>query len=832
MRIAEDSIHKTAFTSRWGLYEYLVMPFGLCNAPASFMRLMNEIFREFLDKTVIVYLDDVLIYSKTRKDHKRDLCEVLEILRKHKLYAKLSKCEFFKDRLKFLGHIISASGIQNDPDKVRIILECPKPTNITELRAFLGLVNFHRRFIKDMARITKSLTDLLRKENSFEWGSDQDKAFELIKEKLTSAPVLLPFDPSLPIEVHTDASDAAIGMVLLQRHSDGLHPVAFESRKLNTAEQKYPIHEKELAAIVHALASWHHYLAGQRFTVQTDHYSLKYFDTQPNLSKRQIRWMEKLQEYDFEIKYKPGTQNTLADALSRLGQKQSLAVAVGVTTPDFKQQLRRSLTADPYYVGIRDKWVRDIPMENVIFDGWGLLYEMGAGHPRLYVPDNVQLRALIMHECHNARVAGHMGIDKTLELVKRDYFWPGQERDVKEYVSTCEACQRNKASTTQPSGKLQPLPIPEQKWSTVTMDLTVGLPRTVRGHTAVVVFVDKFTKMVHYVATISNVDAPQLAQIFFDTVFRLHGLPAVIISDRDPKFTGQFWSQLFKLTGTKLAWSTAYHPQTDGQTERQMRTLKEALRSYVNTRHTNWDEHLVHLEFAYNNAIHKSTGYSPFYLNYGYHPRVPSTIPREELRFLNKDLTNFFEDWEQDVAHAKSNLEKAQLSQKSLADESRGENLTFNIGDKVLLSTKNLKLKDIGQSQKLLPKFVGPFPIIKVVSPVNYTLQLPDEWNRIHPTFHVSLLKPFKESSDFPTEQSNSPIPELEDTLVPYQELGRILNRKVEYLPRGRPRTMYYVHWKGLPSTEDSWQPLSALQPWRSLIKAYDAKHPFPKTKC
>ena len=295
VRVAEGDEAKTTCVTRYGSFEFLVMPFGLTNAPATFCNLMNDVLFDFLDSFVVVYLDDIVIYSPTLQDHVVHLEMVLDRLRQNQLYVKKEKREFAQTDIKFLGHLISKSEIRMDGAKVAAIRDWPAPTKVTELRSFLGLANYYRRFILGYSKIVNALTDLLKKERKWEWDAECQAAFQKLKDAITSEPVLRLPDMELSFEVHTDASDRALGGVLVQEG----HPVAFESRKLNAAEERYSAHEKEMTAVIHCLETWKHYLMGTRFVVVTDNVANTFFTTQKKLTAKQARWQEFLANFDF-----------------------------------------------------------------------------------------------------------------------------------------------------------------------------------------------------------------------------------------------------------------------------------------------------------------------------------------------------------------------------------------------------------------------------------------------------------------------------------------------------------------------------------------------------
>jgi hypothetical protein len=322
IRIRPEDIPKTTFTTRYGLFEYLVMSFGLTNAPAHFTYLMNSVFMPELDKFVVVFIDDILIYSKNEEEHAKHFWIVLTRLREHQLYAKFSKCAFWLEEIQFLGHVLSAKGIAVDPSKVNDILEWKPPTTILQVRSLLGLAGYYRRFISDFSKIVKPITSLLKNDTKFVWSSKSNEAFEQLKVLLTTAPVLAQPDIEKPFDVYCDASGSGLGCVLMQEG----RVIAYASRQLRRHEEHYPTHDLELAAVVHALKIWHHYLLGNICHLYTDHKSLKYIFTQSELNMRQGRWLELIKDYDLEIHYHPGKANVVADALSRKASCHCLTV--------------------------------------------------------------------------------------------------------------------------------------------------------------------------------------------------------------------------------------------------------------------------------------------------------------------------------------------------------------------------------------------------------------------------------------------------------------------------------------------------------------------------
>ena len=437
----------------------------------------------------------------------------------------------------------------------------------------------------------------------------------------------------------------------------------------------------------------------------------------------------------------------------------------------------------------------------------------------MFVPDDDAIKATILSEYHDVPMGGHVGIHKVYELTSRKWYWPKMKANIIDYVRSCPQCQQNKPSHQKPIGLLQSLTVPTRRWQQVTMDLITQLPKSGEGNDAVVVFVDKLSKMVHYVATRTDVDAVGLSRLFVSNVVRLHGVPDSIVSDRDTRFTSNFWKSLWKQIGTKLQMSTAFHPQSDGQTERANRTLEEALRAYVNLNHDDWDRQLPLLEFAVNNAKSSSTEQSPFSLNYGEHPRMPIDIIVGDSNV--EEVHQVLERMQNNLRIATENVRKSQEVQAKNANRKRRD-FVFEVGENVLLSTKNISFVSKGPANKLNPKFIGPFKIIERIGEVAYKLELPHEMlrNRIHPVFHASLLKRHITSEHFGEREPLKPPPaEMTDEAELKWEVEKLLRIRMH-----RGNTQYLVAWKGYPLHEATWEP-----EWRILEDAPESVAEFNK---
>ncbi|KAJ9556371.1 hypothetical protein OSB04_010985 [Centaurea solstitialis] len=538
MRVHEEDITKTAFRTRYGHYEFLVMPFSLTNAPAVFMDLMNRVCRPYLDKFVIVFIDDILIYSRDKEEHVQHLRLILELLKAEKLYAKFSNCEFWIREVHFLGHVANKEGIHVDPAKIEAIKKWEAPKTPTEIRQFLGLAGYYRRFIANFSKIAQPLTTLTQKDKKLVWGEKQEEAFQLLKHKLCNAPILALPEGTDKFVVYCDASHQGLGCVLMQKDK----VIAYASRQQKIHEKNYTTHDLELGAVVFALKIWRHYLYGTKRTIFTDHKSLQHILDQKMLNMRKRRWVDILNDYDCEIKYHPGKANVVADALSRKERvKPSRARAMGMLVQTKKDFEVRS-------DGIR--YFKD----------------------RVWTPKDDHLRTSIMDEAHQTKYSVHPGADKKYKGLKEHYWWLGMKKDIALYVSKCMTRARDKAEDQKPYGLLQQPEIPEWKWEQISMDFVTKLTKTKKGHDSIWVIVDRLTRSAHFLPIHEDFSIDRLAQLYVNEIVMRHGVPISIISDRDSRFTLRFWQSLQTAMGTGIDLSTSYHPQTDGQIEGTIQT--------------------------------------------------------------------------------------------------------------------------------------------------------------------------------------------------------------------------------------------------------------------
>ena len=742
IRIKEGDEWKTAFRTPLGLYEYLVMPFGLTNAPATFQALIQDTLRNFLDIFCVVYLDDILIFSRSQVEHDTHVQQVLDRLKGANLFANAQKCEFDKSQIGYLGYLIGADGIRMDPKKLETISHWLEPCSVRDIQSFLGFTNFYRRFVDHYAQIVLPLNRLTRKDISFDFTDSCRSAFNKLKSVFTSYPVLRHFDPSLACTLSTDASDFAISGVLQQPDSDNhLHPIAYYSRKLSPAEINYEVYDKELLGVVESFRDMRAWLHSSDTPVHviSDHKNLEYFMTSRILNRRQARWSLFLSEFNFRLVWGSGVKN-VADSPSRrpdfspqkgddvLEQQHQtiltpthteLLIPTSVTLPPISisalttLSIDNSVLLDHFKSAFREdtEWREAIARGNSDFYAQdGMVFHKG----RLFVPSS--LRADILHSRHDALIAGHPGRTRTLAFVQRDYSWPGIQTYVRRYVQACDTCARIKTPRHKPYGLLQPLEIPTQPWKSITMDFIVKLPIS-HGYDSIWVVCDRLTRAAHFVPCKESMTASELAWLFLDRIFRLHGIPESIISDRGSLFVSKFWSELTTLLQIDHRSSTAYHPQTDGLTERTNQTLETYLRAYCSYQQDDWVDYLPVAEFAFNNAKNSSTKQSPFFANLAYHPTFKPQLTERSTVPAAHDLAQRL-----DHIHAelRAELQHAQEQQSKYFNQHVQESPQYQPDQLVWLLRRNIKTTR--PSNKLDHRRLSPFPIERRLGPLTYQL--------------------------------------------------------------------------------------------------------------
>jgi len=795
MLMEEESRSLTSFVTKYGTYQFNVLPFGVANGPPAFSRLIKSLLGHV--KGVITYMDDILIFSNTLQEHLDILRTVLDILHKNQLYLKFNKCNFITSSTKFLGHVLTSEGLHTDPSTVEAVRNFPVPKNLQELRGFLGLANYYRKFIKSFASLAQPLTDLLKGETkhniSVAWTHDVHTAcFNKLKDALCSAPILRPYIPSHSTAIFTDASKYGVGVALCQRESDDQLwlPVEYASKRFNEPESRYATHEQELLALVFGLRHFRHYLLGLRFTCYTDHRSLTRIHTQATLSPRQARWLETLSEYDYVVKYIEGKSNVVADALSRL------FAIINTNGSDFLEQVRNAYEQDP-----------DLPeLKHALHENDGLYFH----GLQLYVP--LSLRTQCIEEHHSTPWSAHPGYIRCHEYISRNYWWPGMRRDIKQFISSCPSCQINKPVNTLPRGKYSAFEHPESRWTVISTNLITDLPRSVDGFDSVITFVDKYTRMVHFIPCMKTITAAEYSNVFVSNVFKLHGMPDVIISDRDSKFTSAFWTEFTQALQIRLNMSSSYYPQTDGQSERMHRSLEEALRHYCSFQQNKWSDYLPLCEFAINNLVNRTTGHTPFYLNYGQHPKVPgvfsSVVHRSQADSRSTPAEQYLQDLHDAFDRAHKLAERAAEQATTRANERRLP-VNFSVGDEVLLSTKHLKESILGCT-KLRCQWIGPFKV-KAQHGINaFQLDLPPLLGRVHSTFHAHLLKLYVRNEALHPSQLPPP-PVLVDGSEEYEVESILAKRR---MGRG---VQYLTKFVGYSIEHAEWLPL------RNLTNAQDA---------
>lgn len=755
VEVEPDDQPKTAFAIPTGLYEFQTMPFGLVNAPATFQRLMNRVLQGLVPRQCLVYLDDVIVHSSTVKDHADNLGDVLQALEDAGLTLNPGKCTFLRRKVKFLGHVVSAEGVQTDPEKVKAIREWTRPTCAVELHSFLSLASYYRRFVPGFAKIAAPLHQMTHKDRPVVWTTESAEAFEQLKNALCTGPILSYPDTSETAGIYildTDASDYAIGAVLSQKDSEGREMVlSYASKCLSKREKNYCVTRREMLALIVFIKQFRQYLLGRRFLVRTDHQSLRWLQNFRDPEGQTARWQEQLQEYDFECQYRPGKRHANADALSRkrvrnhgdcpscVEQQAAAIILQSANSPGWAELQANDPDISLIYDRILKQSQRPAGREiqgcswetrclwalwsDLIMNDNVLYFQYGPEYTARIVVPRPAIGALLA-DLHQQ--LGHAGQFKMDCAARRRFWWPHQKQDVINFCQACERCARNKPPYKTNRAKLQPM-VTGYPNEIVGIDMVGPLPETRRNNRYILVMVDYFSKWCEAIA-IERTDAICVAKTIFEYWIARFGVPEQLHSDRGSNFESAVIHDLCNLLGSKKSRTTPYHPEGNGLVERTNRTLKAYLKAFVDRQSTrDWDLALPHCLMAYRTTVHSSTKQTPHYLLTGREMRlaIDMTIPQQgrELVAVTDYVTTLREKLRMSHQLAREHLGTAQRYQKEYYDR-KAYGSPFQPGDKVWLHVTAIPL---GVPRKLHQQWAGPYVILRLQGETTCVIQ---EWER------------------------------------------------------------------------------------------------------
>lgn len=796
----DQSKCKTAFSTSQGLYQFNVMPFGLANAPSSFERLMENVLRGLQWEECLLYLDDIIIPAATVPESLKRMENVFQRLQDAGLKLKPSKCIFFQKSVKFLGHIVSASGVQTNPEKTEAVQNWPRPKKQRHVRSFLGLCSYYRRFVVQYAEIARPLHKLCEKNVVFEWNDECENSFNKLKKALVSPPILAYPQLGIQFILDTDASDKAVGAVLSQNQDDKERVIAYMSKSMNKHEQNYCVTRKELLAVICALRKFHSYLYGQTILLRTDNAAVSWMRTLKTPTGQVTRWLQELNTYDLEVIHRPGLKHRNADALSRnpcktcsrqeragpdsdsddeIPEKEAIssvrAVTRSQTVTNRNQQIlsgwiapsiRQSQLEDnnisylftlyeqkclkPDWNDVSDKskdlkilwrmWDRFEICKGVLYIQWYTEFE--EKQLRLVVPE--KYRGTVMKYYHDIPTAAHLGSEKTLGKIKQIFFWPCMKQYVKEYIHQCDRCAAR--SPCMPKKSRAPLGTynvgaPMER---IAIDILGPLPVMKNGNKFCLVITDCFTKWTEAYG-IPNQEASTVAQKIINEFVCRFGAPLQIHTDQGTHFESHLFRQMCDLLCIEKTRTTSFRPQSNGSVERLNRTLLKMLSNYCETNQHSWEEYLPQVLLAYRSSIHSTTGFTPNFLTFGRDVTLPlkAVIARpDEEEKSYEDVHEFVKDLHQKMKYAhdvaRTNLKRNTQYQKRHYDV-KSKTRSFNIGQAVWLSDLTRK---IGVCHKLSPKWKGPFIITRKIDDVTCIVKKTKK--QTAKAYHVDRLMPYR----------------------------------------------------------------------------------------
>jgi transposase InsO family protein len=798
---------------------------------------MDNIFIVQIDGGwLIIYMDDMLICADTIIELRARTRVVLQLLRDNDLYIKGEKCDWEVEEVEMLGTIIRHGEAKMSPRKIKAIVEWPIPTTPRETRSFVGIANFYRNFIRFFSNIARPLHDLTKKDIIFKWTEECQQAFDTLKKRFVEEPILILPDQSKPFQIESDASKYASGAVLMQDDLNGkTHPCAFYSQSFSPAERNYHVYERELLGIIRALREWRQYIQGAQFpvTIFSDHQNLQYWKQPQDLNPRQARWQLDLSNYDINLVHKPGVKMIQSDALSRrpdhIPAEDNDNEQITVLSPELflnliDTELQKKIANNPHLdfdaasaiksllgsdlTHIQDS-LRDWSLE--MLDDKPLLFYQG----KHYIPKDLELRREIVRKHHDARTAGHPGELETFNQVKRHYWWPGLRTFVKNYVSGCIVCQQFKINRQPAKPSLIPIPPPKslRPFDHVSWDFITDLPESC-GYDAIFSIVDHgLTKGIILIPVTKKMSSEDVALKLVEHLYKRFGLPSKIISDRGKNLASAAFREFLKLLGIESSLSTAYHPQSDGTTERYNQEIEAYLSIYCYAHPETWSNDLPILEFVHNARRHSDRQETSFELILGIQPRaIPETFETTQYASIEDKMTSLERTRKEAIA-------AHELAANRMAARIRSTFKPFEKGQQVWLDSKNLAMPYA--TKKMAPRCEGPFTITEVLGPVSYRLKLPATW-QVHDVFHAALLSPFR-TNDVYGPAFPKPPPDLVNGQEEY-EVEAIVRHRMKAKKRE-----YYVKWVGYPHWDNTWQKRDTLLKAQDILDSYERVHPINK---